>query len=480
MDLTTLTIDELQRGYRTKQFSPVEVLRACEARIAAVEPQVGAFLSRDFAAALAEAETADVSLPLGGIPVGIKDSISVKGQPFTCASKYLADYRAAYDATVVERLRAAGAIPYGRLNMDEFSMGGTTENSAFAPTRNPWDTSRAPGGSSGGAALAAHELPAALGTDTGGGIRQPAALCGCVGLKPTYGRVSRCGALAVASSFDQIGPMARTVRDCAMFLNAIAGLDPRDSTSQNLPAEDFTTSLGREDMRGIRLGLPKEYFAVSGLDARVRASVETAIKQCELLGAEVVEISLPHTEYAVSVYQILATAEASANLARFDGVRFGRRAIDPADWQDLNLRSRTEGFGSEVKRRLVLGTYFLSKGHYDTYYARAQKVRTLICRDFAAAFEQVDAIVSPVTPEIAPPLGSRPDDLLHLADIFTIPANLAGICGISLPCGFIEEGDKRLPVGLQLMAKPFDETCLLAIADTFERASGLAGIVAPL
>ncbi len=441
-----------------------------------------AFLSRDFEAALRKAEAADVSLPLGGIPIGIKDVISVKGDSCTCASKILQGYTAPYDATVIARLRAAGAIPFGRLNMDEFAMGSSTENSAFQTTRNPWDTTRIPGGSSGGsaAAVAACEVPAALGSDTGGSIRQPAALCGCVGLKPSYGRVSRYGLVAFASSLDQIGPFARSTRDCALLLNAIAGRDPMDSTSLDHPTEDFTAELGR-DLKGVRLGIPKEYF-VDGMDARVKSTIEAAIQQCAENGAELVELSLPHTEYAVSVYYIIATAEASANLARFDGVRYGRRADQPKDLTDLYVRTREEGFGSEVKRRIILGTYVLSSGYYDAYYLRAQKVRTLIRRDFATAFEKADVIVCPTSPDVAFPIGERTSDPLkmYLADIFTIAANLAGICGISVPCGFVGEGENKLPVGLQFLGKSLAETRMLGIADAYERASGWSKENAPV
>ncbi len=482
MDLAKLTLSEIQQGFRAKTFAPADLLRTLELHITSAEPKVQAFLSRDFQTALKEAEHADVSLPLGGIPIGIKDVINVKGQPCTSGSKILQGYTAPYDATVIAKLRAAGAIPYGRLNMDEFAMGSSTENSAYQITKNPWDTARIPGGSSGGsaAAVAACEVPAALGSDTGGSIRQPAALCGCVGLKPSYGRVSRYGLVAFASSLDQIGPFARSTRDCAMLLNAIAGRDPMDSTSLDRPAEDFTAQLGR-DLKGVRLGIPKEYF-VDGMDAKVRATVEAAIKQCADAGAELVELSLPHTEYAVSVYYIIATAEASANLARFDGVRYGKRADAPKDLMDLYLRTREEGFGSEVKRRIILGTYVLSSGYYDAYYLRAQKVRTLIRRDFEAAFENVDAIVCPTSPDVAFPIGERTNDPLkmYLADIFTIAANLAGICGISVPCGFVEEGEKKLPVGLQFLGKSLDETRLLGIADAYERASGWSKEIAPL
>jgi aspartyl-tRNA(Asn)/glutamyl-tRNA(Gln) amidotransferase subunit A len=482
MDLARLTAAELQQGFRAKAFHPVDVLRALESRIQSVDPTVQAFLSRDFEAALHRAETADVSLPLGGIPIGIKDVINVKGDPCTCASKILQGYTAPYDATVIERLRAAGAIPFGRLNMDEFAMGSSTENSAFQTTRNPWDTTRIPGGSSGGsaAAVAACEVPAALGSDTGGSIRQPAALCGCVGLKPSYGRVSRYGLVAFASSLDQIGPLARSTRDCALLLNAVAGRDPMDSTSLDQPAEDFTAELGR-DLKGIRLGIPKEYF-VDGMDARVKSTIEASIQQCAELGAELVELSLPHTEYAVSVYYIIATAEASANLARFDGVRYGRRADQPKDLMDLYVRTREEGFGSEVKRRIILGTYVLSSGYYDAYYLRAQKVRTLIRRDFATAFDKADVIVCPTSPDVAFPIGERTSDPLkmYLADIFTIAANLAGICGISVPCGFVHEGENKLPVGLQFLGKSLAETRLLGIADAYERASGWSKENAPM
>jgi aspartyl-tRNA(Asn)/glutamyl-tRNA(Gln) amidotransferase subunit A len=470
--LTDLTVSELQAGYRRGDFTPVDALRALESRIAAVDPSIDAYLSRDFESALATAEKADIHLPLGGVPIGIKDAINVLGESCTCASKVLAGFKAPYDATVIARLRAAGAIPYGRMNMDEFAMGSSTENSAWKKTRNPWDPSRIPGGSSGGSAasVAAREAFATLGSDTGGSIRQPAALCGVVGLKPSYGRVSRYGLVAFASSLDQIGPIARSTRDCAALLNVIAGKDPRDSTSLDLPAEDFTARLGG-DLKGVRLGIPKEYF-VDGMDPRVREKVEAAIRQCEQLGAEAVEVSLPHTSHAVGVYYIIATAEASANLARFDGVRYGHRAKNPRDLLDHYMQTRAEGFGSEVKRRIILGTYVLSSGYYDAYYLRAQKVRTLIRKDFAEAFEKVDAIVCPTSPDLAFKIGERVDDPLrmYLADIFTIATNLAGICGLSVPCGFVEEDGSRLPVGVQFLGKAMDETRLLGIADAYERS----------
>ena len=470
-NFTDLTISGLQDGFRRGDFTPVDVLRALEERIAAVDPTVGAYLSRDFDTAIAAAEKADINLPLGGVPIGIKDAINVLGESCTCASRILEGFRSPYDATVISRLRAAGAIPFGRMNMDEFAMGSSTENSAWKKTRNPWDPERIPGGSSGGsaAAVAAREAFATLGSDTGGSIRQPASLCGVVGLKPSYGRVSRYGLVAFASSLDQIGPIARSTRDCASILNVIAGKDAHDSTSLELPSEDFTANLGR-DLKGVKLGIPKEYF-VDGMDKRVREKVEQAIRKCEALGAELVEISLPHTSYAVGVYYIIATAEASANLARFDGVRYGHRAKDPKDLLDHYMRSREEGFGSEVKRRIILGTYVLSSGYYDAYYLRAQKVRTLIRRDFSEAFEKVDAIVCPTSPDLAFKIGERVDDPLrmYLADIFTIATNLAGICGISVPCGVVQEEGKDLPVGLQFLGKALDETRLLGIADAFER-----------
>ena len=474
--ITDLTISELQAGFRRGDFTPADAVRALEDRIATVDPSVGAYLSRDFYTALAAAEKADISLPLGGVPIGIKDAINVLGESCTCSSKILAGYKSPYDATVISKLRAAGAIPFGRLNMDEFAMGSSTENSAYQITRNPWDTSRIPGGSSGGSAasVAAREAFATLGSDTGGSIRQPAALCGVVGLKPSYGRVSRYGLVAFASSLDQIGPIARTTRDCAEILNAISGKDPHDSTSLDLPAEDFTSQLGR-DLKGVKIGIPREYF-VDGMDKRVREKVEAAIRQCEHLGAELVEVSLPHTSYAVGVYYIIATAEASANLARFDGVRYGHRAQNPKDLLDHYMRSREEGFGSEVKRRIILGTYVLSSGYYDAYYLRAQKVRTLIRQDFANAFEKVDALICPTSPDLAFKIGERTDDPLrmYLADIFTIATNLAGICGISVPCGLVEEDGKPLPVGLQFLGKAMDESRLLGIADAFESSQVIA------
>ena len=473
MELSSLSLTDAQASLRAKEVSPAELLRALDARIARVDPQIHGYLSRDLDAALACAEKADVSLPLGGLPIAIKDVINVRGEPCTAASKILQGYRANYDATVIRKLHAAGAIPFGRCNLDEFAMGSSTENSAFGHTRNPWDTTRIPGGSSGGSAavVAADEAFAALGSDTGGSIRQPAALCGIVGLKPTYGRVSRFGLIAFASSLDQIGPFTKTVRDAGLVLNAIAGRDPQDSTSLDEPVPDHTALLGR-DLKGLRLGMPREYF-IAGLDPQVDAAVRAAVRHYESLGAEIVEVSLPNTEHAVGVYYIIATAEASANLARFDGVRYGHRAADATGLLDHYGRTREEGFGPEVKRRIILGTYVLSSGYYDAFYLRAQKVRTLIRRDFSAAFEKVDAIICPTSPEVAFKAGDRSDDPLkmYLADIFTIATNLAGIPGMSIPCGFASVEGRPLPIGLQLLGKPFQEAQLLQIAHAYEQST---------
>ena len=472
-DLPALSIADLQSFLRRRKVSAREVIDALRARIEAVDGELGAYLSLDMDAAAREAEKANVDLPLGGVPVAIKDIINVMGQPCTCGSKILQGYRANYDATVIQKLRAAGAIPFGKTNLDEFAMGSSTENSAMKLTRNPWDFSRVPGGSSGGsaAAVAADAAFGALGSDTGGSIRQPAALSGVVGFKPTYGRVSRFGLVAFASSLDQIGPLTKTVRDAAVIMNAIAGHDPQDSTSLNELVPDYAAKLGN-DLRGVRLGLPKEYM-IEGIDPRVKAAIDTAVKQMNSLGAEIIDVSLPHTDYGVAVYYILATAEASANLARFDGVRYGYRAEDPTDMLDLYGRTREEGFGPEVKRRVILGTYVLSSGYYDAYYLRAQKVRELIRQDFAKAFEKVDALISPTSPVPAFKLGERTADPLqmYLADIFTLAANLAGICGISVPCGFAEANGHRLPIGLQLLGKPLDEARILQIAHAYEQST---------
>ena len=472
-DLPSLNIADLQSLLRRREVSPREVIDALHARIEAVDREIDAYLSLDIDAAAKEAEKANVDLPLGGVPLAIKDIINVMGQPCTCASKILQSYRATYDATVIQKLREAGAIPFGKTNLDEFAMGSSTENSAMKVTRNPWDFSRVPGGSSGGsaAAVAADAAFGALGSDTGGSIRQPAALSGVVGLKPTYGRVSRFGLVAFASSLDQIGPLTKTVRDAALIMNAIAGHDPRDSTALNQSVPDYTAKLGN-DLRGVRLGLPREYM-IEGIDPQVKDSINAAVKQLNSLGAEIIEVTLPNTEYAIAVYYIVATAEASANLARFDGVRYGYRAENPKDMLDLYGRTREEGFGPEVKRRIILGTYVLSSGYYDAYYLRAQKVRELIRNDFSKAFEKVDALISPTSPVPAFKLGERVADPLqmYLADIFTIAANLAGICGISVPCGFAQVDGHRLPIGLQLLGKALDETRILQIAHAYEQST---------
>jgi aspartyl-tRNA(Asn)/glutamyl-tRNA(Gln) amidotransferase subunit A len=472
--LNQLTISELTARLARREVSAREATQACLDQIARVDGKIHAFLSYDAADALAQADAADQDIasgakkPLLGVPVAIKDVLAVKNQPLNCASKILGHFISPYDATVIEKLRAAGAIVFGRLNMDEFAMGSSTENSAFGRTCNPWDTTRIPGGSSGGsaAAVAADECVAALGSDTGGSIRQPAALCGCVGLKPTYGRVSRYGLVAFASSLDQVGPFTKDVRDAATLLGVLSGADLRDSTSVPQPVPDYTQAL-TGNIRGLKLGLPKEYM-VGGLDPEVKAAVAAAVKKFTALGAEVVEISLPHTDYAVATYYIIATAEASANLARFDGVRYGARA-EGSDPIEMYSKTRGEGFGPEVKRRIILGTYVLSSGYYDAYYLRAQKVRTLIRNDFLKAFETVDAIVTPTTPTAAFKAGEKSDDPLqmYLSDIFTISCNLAGICGISVPCGFTNR--PKLPIGLQLLGKPFGEESLLRIAHAYEQ-----------
>ncbi len=472
-DLPALTIADLQSLLRRKEVSPREVLESLRARIEQIEPKIESYLSIDFDAAFQEAEKVDVNLPLGGVPIAVKDLINVAGQPCTCGSKILGNYRSTYDATVIERLRAAGAIPFGKTNMDEFAMGSSTENSSVKVTRNPWDLSRVPGGSSGGsaAAVAADTAFGALGTDTGGSIRQPASLSGVVGLKPSYGRVSRFGLTAFASSLDQVGPLTKTVRDAAMIMRAMAGRDPHDSTSLPDAVPDYTSNLGR-DLKGVRLGVPKEY-RVEGIDPQVSSAVNTAVKQLESLGAEIVHLSLPHTDYGIAVYYFIATAEASANLARFDGVRYGYRAKDAKDLLDHYGRTREEGFGEEVKRRIILGTYVLSSGYYDAYYVRAQKVRELIRRDFVTAFEKVDAIISPTSPEPAFKIGERTANPLamYLADIFTNTANLAGICGISVPCGFAKVNGSQLPIGLQILGKPLDETRIFQIAHAYEQST---------
>jgi aspartyl-tRNA(Asn)/glutamyl-tRNA(Gln) amidotransferase subunit A len=467
-----MTLTSLRQQLLAGETTPATILRQLAGDIDTRDSQTGAYLSYDLESALAEAARADLSLPLGGIPIAIKDNLNVLGQPCTCGSKFLAEnYTSPYDATVIRKLRAAGAIPFGRMNQDEFAMGSSTENSALQVTRNPHDPARIPGGSSGGSAasVAAGTAIAALGSDTGGSIRQPASHCGVVGLKPSYGRVSRYGLVAFASSLDQIGPLTQSVEDAARMLQAIAGYDPLDSTCLDVPVPDYLAGL-HDGVKGLKLGVPKEYFG-EGIDPGVRARVEAAIQSLAAQGAEIVELSLPHTEYAVATYYVIAPAEASSNLSRFDGIRYGHRTSSPADILDLYKKSREEGFGPEVKRRIILGTYVLSSGYYDAYYSRAQKVRTLIRRDFENAFQQVDAIVSPVAPTPARKIGAFAADPLHeyLSDIFTLSANLAGIPGISVPCGTTDfDGGKNLPVGLQILGPHLGEAKLLQIAQAAE------------
>jgi aspartyl-tRNA(Asn)/glutamyl-tRNA(Gln) amidotransferase subunit A len=467
---------ELSALLEEKQASAVELMQAFIARTAAVDGRVRAFNSRDEAGALALAAAADARRaagqargPLDGIPVGFKDVIAVEGQPLTCSSKMLANFISPYDATVTTRLKAAGAIPWGRLNMDEFAMGSSTENSAFGPTANPWDLTRVPGGSSGGsaAAVAAGEAPVALGSDTGGSIRQPAAFCGIVGLKPTYGLVSRYGLAAYASSLDQIGTFTRTTADAALLLGAIAGHDERDSTSFQADVPDYRAEL-KQRQGPWRLGVPKEFFG-AGLDPEVGAAVKKAIGFYRAAGCEIKEVSLPlSAEYAIATYYLIATAEASSNLARYDGIRYGHRSAAATDAIDIYAKSRAEGFGEEVKRRIILGTHVLSSGYYDAYYLRAQKVRTLIRGEFLRVFQECDALLSPTAPTAAFKLGANASDPLamYLNDIYTIGVNLAGLPGISVPCGFTVGG---LPIGLQVIGQPFREAELLAIAQAYEQ-----------
>ena len=474
-DLFFQPITALAAALEAKQLSAVELMQAVIARTKAVEPRVHAFNSYDEADALAQAAASDARRaaghsggPLDGIPIALKDVIAVTGQPLTASSKMLANFVSPYDATVTTKLKQAGAVLWGRLNCDEFAMGSSTENSAFGPTGNPWDVTRVPGGSSGGssAALAAGEAIATLGSDTGGSIRQPAALCGVVGLKPTYGLVSRYGLIAFASSLDQIGPFARSVEDAAIVLGAIAGHDERDSTSFKIDIPDYRAELAKRKGPW-KLGIPKEYFG-EGLDPEIGAAVERAIAFYRSQGCEIREVSLPHTQYCLDTYYVIATAEASSNLARYDGIRYGHRSTAAKDVVDLYFQSRAEGFGQEVKRRIILGTYVLSSGYYDAYYLRAQKVRTLIRQDFLNAFREVDALLTPTSPVPAFKIGEKADPLaMYLLDIYTIGVNLAGLPGLSVPCGFTKSG---LPIGAQLIGQPWGEANLLAIAKSYEQA----------
>jgi len=474
--LTELTIHELADLFRQKTATPTQAAREYLDRIAALDPKVKAYLTVTGEAALMRATEADARFekgaplgPLDGIPLGLKDVLCTRGVRTTCGSKILESFVPPYDATVVARLSRAGAVILGKLNMDEFAMGSSTENSGYFATRNPWDLSRVPGGSSGGsaAAVAADLAAAALGTDTGGSIRQPAAFCGNVGLKPTYGRVSRYGLVAFASSLDQIGPFAKDVEDAALVLQAIAGRDPMDSTSAALPVPDYAAGLG-QGVEGLRVGIPAEYF-IEGLDPEVEAAVRAAIEILKGLGAKTESVSLPHTEYGLAAYYVIGPAEASSNLARYDGVKYGLRVPGARDLIDMYSRSRGAGFGAEVKRRVMLGTYALSAGYYDAYYGKAQKVRTLVQRDFQKAFERVDVIVAPTTPTAAFKTGEKEDPLsMYLNDVFTIPVNLAGLPGVSVPAGFTKAG---LPVGLQVIGKAFDEAAVLRTAKAYEGAT---------
>ena len=464
------TVAETRALVASGGASAVEICRAYLDRVRAVDPRVQAFRTVLEAEALAAAGRVDRDRqagrplgPLAGVPLAIKDVLCTRGANTTCGSRILEGFVPSYDATCVARLRQAGAVLLGKTNMDEFAMGSSTENSAYEKTRNPWDPNRVPGGSSGGsaAAVAADEAAAALGTDTGGSIRQPAALCGVPGMKPTYGRVSRYGLVAFASSLDQVGPFGRTVEDVARVLQVIAGHDPKDATSASLPVPDYAAALPR-GASGLRVGVPREYFP-RDMDREVDGAVRAALRAAERLGARVGEISLPHTEYAIPTYYIVATAEASSNLARYDGVRYGLRAAGSEDLASLYVRTRRAGFGAEVKRRIMLGTYVLSAGYYDAYYLKAQKVRTLIRRDFEKAFEQVDAIVTPTTPTAAFRFGEKVDDPLsmYLSDIFTVTINLAGLPAISIPCGLTKD---RLPIGLQIVGRRFDEETIFRLA----------------
>lgn len=484
MDLYKLTAHELHDKLVKKEISSVELTENVYSRIDEVEDKVQAYVTLDKENALAQAAKVDAKIaageeiaPLAGIPGAIKDNICTKGLLTTCSSKMLDNVVPIYDAHVISKLRADDAIFTGKTNMDEFAMGSTTESSYFHKTYNPWNLERVPGGSSGGsaAAIAAGEAIWSLGSDTGGSIRQPASFNGCVGIKPTYGRVSRYGCVAFASSLDQIGPITRDVTDAATVLNCICGKDEHDSTSLPIDVPDFTKAL-RADVKGLRIGLPKEYYG-EGVDAKVKAEIEKAVKKYEELGAEIVDVSLPHTEYAVITYYIIAPAEASANLARYDGVRYGFRAANATSAPEMTRLSRTEGFGPEVRRRIMLGTYVLSSGYYDAYYKKAMQVRTLIRRDFNEAFEKCDVLLTPTSPVVAYPVDGKMDPLsIYMLDVTTIPVNMAGLPGISIPCGFAG----GMPVGMQLIGKVLDEETVLRAAYTFEQATDFHKAMAPL
>lgn len=477
MDLSGLTIDSARSSVAERKTSATALAESFYAKIESDDPKIGAFLLLSKERALAKATDIDKLAqsggtlpPLAGIPVAIKDVMVTKGVRSTAGSKILGNFIPPYDCTAVARLEAAGAVVLGKLNCDEFAMGSSNENSAFKPVHNPRDLSRVPGGSSGGsaAAVAADMAVATLGSDTGGSIRQPAAFCGVVGLKPTYGRVSRYGLIAFASSLDHIGPFAKTTKDAALMLRTIAGRDPMDSTSAELPVPDYVAELDKP-IKGLKIGVAKEYFG-EGLEPETRSAIEAAIQKFASMGCEIVNVSLPHTKYAIPAYYLVATAEASSNLARFDGVRYGFRVKGARSLSDMYRRSRDEGFGAEVKRRIMLGTYALSAGYYDAYYLKAQRVRTLLTRDFEEAFKKVDVIVGPTSPTPAFKLGEKVDDPLamYLADIYTVTANLAGIPGISIPVG---QTKSNLPIGMQIFGKHFDEATILRAAHAYEKAA---------
>jgi len=477
MELNELTIHAAHKLLKNKEVSSVELTRAVLDRIEAVGDRVGAYVTVAAEQSLEQAAAADRAIAAGdiasltGIPMGIKDLMCTRGMPTTCASRILENFLPPYNATVVEKLNDAGAVTIGKLNTDEFAMGSSTENSALQKTGNPWDLNRIPGGSSGGsaAAVAADLCLGALGSDTGGSIRQPASHCGVVGMKPTYGRVSRFGLVAFASSLDQIGPLAKDTEDCALLMNAISGYDPQDSTSVPRDVPDYTTAL-QQGLKGLRAGIPREYFDKEGLDPDVAEAVKKAIETLQNLGVECVDVSLPHTDYCVAVYYVIAPCEASSNLARYDGVKYGYRDTAAESLIPMYRATRSAGFGAEVQRRIIIGTYCLSAGYYDAYYGKASQVRTLITRDFQNAFETCDVILSPVAPETAFKIGEKADDPLkmYLSDIFTLSANLAGIPGMSVPCGFSQAG---LPIGLQILGAHFSEETLLKVAYNFEQAT---------
>jgi aspartyl-tRNA(Asn)/glutamyl-tRNA(Gln) amidotransferase subunit A len=486
--MSLVTAHQMAADLAAGKTTSRKLVEASLARIDAVEPRVKALLHVRREAALRDADAADArracgsaASPLDGVPVIVKDNLCTEGEPTTCASKILAGFRPPYDATAVRRLREGGMVIVGKANLDEFAMGSSTENSAFGASRNPWDITRVPGGSSGGsaAAVAAGEAPIALGSDTGGSIRHPSAFCGLTGLKPTYGRVSRYGLVAFASSLDQIGPMAADVLDCAHAMNLLAGHDPMDSTSAPVPVPDYVKALEGASLKGLRIARPREFFPETGIDPEVRASVDSVVETLRRQGAQIVDVSMPHVDYAIATYYLIATAEASSNLARYDGAHYGHRTPGTKNIVEMFSRSRAEGFGPEVKRRIMIGTYALSAGFYDAYYLKASKVRTLVKRDYDSALAQADLIIAPTTPSTAFKLGEKAADPLamYLADIFTISLNLAGYCGLSMPCGFDSKG---LPIGFQLFAGAYQEERLLRAAFAAEKALGVANVKSAL